>query len=93
MFVKISIIALAISMTILGGIVTAQDILHHDIGIRIWPGEKRLEGDCTITVSPRTDRAGSVFFDMLNGTILSVDLNGEPVEEYAYVSMGEASDT
>ncbi len=79
-------------MTIPGGIVTAQDILHHDIGLRIWPDEKRLEGDCTITVSPRTDSAGSLFFDMLNGTIRSVELNGELVEEYVYLALGDASD-
>jgi aminopeptidase N len=92
MFLKVSIIALAISATVFGGIVTAQDILHHDIRIRIWPDEKRLEGDCTITVSPRPDRAGSLFFDMLNGTILSVELGGDPVEKYVYVALGAASD-
>jgi aminopeptidase N len=92
MFVKISIITLAISMTMVGGIVSAQDILHHDISVRIWPDEKRLEGDCTIIVSPRTDRAGSLFFEMLNGDILSVELDGELVEEYAYLALGEASD-
>jgi aminopeptidase N len=92
MAIKTPTIVTTVLLSILCGRVSAQEVLHHDIRIRIWPEEKRLEGDCTITISPPADGKGSLSFNMLNGTILSVELDGERVEDFDYMSLGDFSD-
>ena len=61
-----------------------QEILHHEIHVRLRPGEGVLEGDCTITVAPAAAPARAITFDLLDGTVLSVEVDGQRTGDYRY---------
>jgi aminopeptidase N len=62
----------------------AQEILHHEIHVRIRPEEGVLEGDCTISVSRPAEAGKQIVFDLLDGTVLSVEVDGKAVSDYVY---------
>src|SRR5215831_15763331 len=63
---------------------TAQEILHHEIHVRIRPEQGVLEGDCTITVSRPKEAGKQIEFELLDGTVLSVEADGKAVRDYRY---------
>jgi aminopeptidase N len=62
----------------------AQEILHHEIHVRLRPAEGVLEGDCTITLAPATRPARAITFDLLDGAVLSVEVDGRRIDDFRY---------
>lgn len=90
---RIALVCLSLAVLPLAA---GQQILHHEIHVRVHPRESMLEGDCTITVSRPAAAHESITFDLLDGTVLSVEADGEPVRGYQYdgdAGMAKAFDT
>lgn len=75
---------LALVVVVPAATACGQEILHHEIHVRLRPAEGILEGDCTITLAPATVPARSITFDLLDGTVLSVEVDGRSIDDFRY---------
>ncbi|MEW6743770.1 MAG: M1 family aminopeptidase [Planctomycetota bacterium] len=81
----------ALLALVLGGGALAQEALHHEIHVKIFPEEGRLEGDCTVLVtSPKTE-GKAVTFDMPDASLEAVEIDGIASEAFTDQDLGEVS--
>ena len=74
-------------LTALPSFAAAQEILHHEIHVRLDPEAGRLEGDCTILVARPPAAGERLSLDLLDGEVHAVEINGRAVEGYGYVGL------
>ena len=89
---KILACVAAVVLLISGIDAQAQEVLSHEIHIKVIPNQKRIEGDCTILASPPTGASGFLAFGLLDGTVFSVDLDGVPSTNYTYQTVPGVSE-